>query len=151
MEWSKQKIKSILLVVLAAVTLFLALQNLKAVFWGIRGLLGILSPFLLGGAIAFVLNVPMRGIERNLFAKAKHLQKLRRPISLVLALLVVVGILTMAGFVIVPGIKGAMTSLADQVPDAFARLQAQVMELEAYLPQMEQILADPDREYLPLD
>jgi len=142
MEWSKQKIKSILLVVFAAVAFFLVLQNLKVVFLGIRALIGILSPFLLGGAIAFVLNVPMRAIERHLFTRNRSLWKLRRPISLVLALLLVVGILTLAGFVIVPGIKGAMTSLADQVPAAFARLQAQVMELEAYWPQMEQILAE---------
>ena len=77
MEWSKQKIKSILLVALAAVAFYVALQNLGAVVNGLQWLVGILSPFLVGGVIAFVLNVPMRAIERHLFPKGKRLQKLQ--------------------------------------------------------------------------
>ena len=142
MELNKQTIKKMFLLICGAIAFFLALQNLKVVFGGIHTLVGMLSPFLLGGAIAFVLNVPMRAIERKLFAKAGKQNKMKRPISLVLALLFVIGILTLAGLVIVPGIKGAMTSLADQIPTAFAKLQEQVMELETYLPQMEQFLAE---------
>ena len=142
MELNRQTIKKMFLLICGAIAFFLALQNLKVVFGGIHTLVGMLSPFLLGGAIAFVLNVPMRAIERKLFAKSRKQNKMKRPISLVLALLMVVGILTLAGLVIVPGIKGAMTSLADQIPEAFAKLQEQVMELETYLPQMEQFLAE---------
>ena len=56
-------------------------------------LLGMLSPFLLGCAIAFVLNVPMRAIERHLYSGVRKGRKLRRPLALVLTLVAVFGVL----------------------------------------------------------
>lgn len=39
--------------------------------WGVVVfLLNIIYPFLLGSAIAFIINMPMRFIERNLFSEA---------------------------------------------------------------------------------
>ena len=59
MEWNKQKIKGLLLVVCGGVAFYCALQRLDAVLAALGWLLGILAPFLLGGALAFILNVPM--------------------------------------------------------------------------------------------
>ena len=67
MEWSKQTVKNLLLVVCGGVAFYCALQNLPAVLSAVGWIVGIAAPFLLGGAIAFVLNVPMRAIERHLF------------------------------------------------------------------------------------
>ena len=142
MEWSKQKIKSILLVVFAAVAFYVALQNLGTVVYGLRWLIGILSPFLVGGVIAFVLNVPMRAIERHLFPKERKLQKLRRPLALILTLIAVIGVLTLAGLVIGPGIADACMTIADQIPGALQRAEAYLMELEAYWPQLEAMLTE---------
>ena len=69
MEWNKQKIKGLLLVVCGGVAFYCALQRLDAVLAALGWLLGILAPFLLGGALAFILNVPMRAIERHLFPR----------------------------------------------------------------------------------
>ena len=70
MDWNRQNVKGLLLVVCGGVAFYCALQNLGPVAARVRWLLGILSPFLLGGALAFVLNVPMRAIERHLFPAA---------------------------------------------------------------------------------
>ena len=77
-----------------------ALQNLPAVAAACGWLLGILAPFLLGAAIAFILNVPMRAIERHLYPQAKRGAALRRPLALVLTLVAVIGVLALAGGVI---------------------------------------------------
>ena len=58
MEWNKQSIKSLLLVVCGGVAFYCALQNLDVVWGAVRGLLGILAPFLLGGALAFIAPWP---------------------------------------------------------------------------------------------
>jgi len=137
MELNRQTMKKLFLLICGGIAFFVSLQNLRVVFWGFRSLIGILSPFLLGSAIAFVLNVPMRAIERHVFSEKTRMKKLRRPLALVLTLLAVVGVLTLAGLVIGPGIKNAVMSLADQLPSALARLQEQFMELEVYLPQLE--------------
>ena len=140
MEWNKQTVKGLLLVVCGGAAFYAALQNLGAVAQAVRWLLEILSPFILGGCIAFVLNVPMRAIERQMFPGTK--KSVRRPLALVLTLAAMLAVLTLASLVIGPGIYEAAMTLAEQVPGALERLAAKLTELEAYLPQLELLLAD---------
>ena len=143
MNWSKQSLRGWLIVVCTGVAFFCALQNLRAVVGAAGALVGIFSPFLLGGAIAFVLNVPMRSIERHLFPRAKRSGG-RRPLALLLTLLAVAGVLTLAVCVIGPGIGEAVASIADQLPGAMERLWTQIMALEQYLPLVEELLGQWD-------
>lgn len=141
MEWNRQTTKSLLLVVCGGVAFYCALENLGAVWKAFRQLIGILWPFLLGGAIAFILNVPMRMIERKLFSRSRSLNGIRRPLALVLTLAAVLGILALASAVIGPGVGEAVMSIARQIPAAVARLQAQLLSLEEYLPLLEEGLS----------
>ena len=141
MEWTR---KQLLLIVLAGVTAYVGLQNL-AVLVGVLGkLLDILFPFVLGGGIAFVLNVPMRAIERDLFPHSKAMEKLRRPMAYVLTLVFVLGVLVLAGLVIVPGIADAFALLRDQIPAALERAQAQLEILGNWLPWFGEVIAELD-------
>ena len=142
MEWNRQTVKSLLLVVCGGVAFYCGLQHLGVVAGAVAWLLGILSPFVLGGAIAFVLNVPMRAIERHLFPNRRRLTRLRRPLALVLTLVALTGVLTLAFCVIGPGIKDAVMSIAAQVPDAFDRLYQRLLGLEQYLPQIKDLVGD---------
>ena len=142
MEWNRQTVKSLLLVVCGGVAFYCGLQHLGVVVGAVVWLLGILSPFVLGGGIAFVLNVPMRAIERHLFPNQRRLTKLRRPLALVLTLVALTGVLTLAFCVIGPGIKDAVMSIAAQVPDAFDRLYQRLLGLEQYLPQIKDLVGD---------
>ena len=142
MEWNRQTVKSLLLVVCGGVAFYCGLQHLGVVAGAVAWLLGILSPFVLGGGIAFVLNVPMRAIERHLFPNRRRLTRLRRPLALVLTLVALTGVLTLAFCVIGPGIKDAVMSIAAQVPDAFDRLYQRLLGLEQYLPQIKDLVGD---------
>lgn len=104
-------------------------QRLDAVLAALGWLLGILAPFLLGGALAFILNVPMRAIERHLFPRNRKGAKLRRPLALVLTLVAVIGVLALAGLVIGPGIADAVMSIIREIPAAFQRLEHQLTAL----------------------
>ena len=145
MEWNRQNIKGLLLVVCGGVAFYCALQNLDVVWGAVRWLLGILAPFLLGGALAFVLNVPMRAIERHLLKNSRRGAKLRRPLALVLTLLAVLGVLALASLVIGPGIAEAVMSIIREIPAAFDRLQTQLNglaeSLAEYLPVIQEWLA----------
>ncbi len=144
MEWKKENLRGLLLVVCGGIAFYSLLQNLPAVAMAVGWLLGILAPFLLGGAMAFVLNVPMRAIERRLFPvrPGRRVKKGRRPLALLITLLAVIGVLVLASSVIGPGIAEAVRSLAAQVPAAAERLWEQVSRLEQYLPALESLLAD---------
>ena len=65
-------------------------------------MVSIVFPFLLGAAMAFILNVPMSFMEKRLFSKTKgKAKKLKRPICLVLAILFVVAILWIVLLVVI--------------------------------------------------
>ena len=134
MEFNRQTVKALLGIVCGGIAFAAALLHLHALAGAALWLLGILSPLLLGCAIAFILNVPMRALERRLFPGRKRGEKLRRPLALLLTLAAVAAVLALAGMVIVPGVKEAAASIAAQAPEAFARLQEHALRLQEYLP-----------------
>lgn len=71
MELNKENMRKIRWLIAFAVLLYLGIQNLAVVLKYVKLLWGLLLPFVLGGAMAFVLNVPMSFIERHLFGKAR--------------------------------------------------------------------------------
>ena len=143
MDWNRDQIKQRLLVVCGGVAFYCALQNLPDVFSALHWVLGVASPFLLGGAIAFILNVPMRAIE-GLLPAGKRWKSLRRPLALVLTLAAVTGVVTLAVCVISPGVGEAVRSITGQIPAALQRLQEQTEELESWLPQLEAFAGELD-------
>ena len=142
MEWNRQNIKGLLLVVCGGVAFYCALQHLDAVWGAARWIFGILAPFLLGGALAFVLNVPMRAIERHMGTAGGRAARLRRPAALVLTLLAVIAVLALAGLVIGPGVGEAAMSVVSQIPAAFTRLQEQINDLSDVLPVIQEWMAE---------
>lgn len=100
----------------------------------IRGLIRLLTPFALGGAMAFVLNLPMSFLERKIFGSRralKHpiLQKIRRPVSILLAVLLILGVLAAASGLVLP-------QLAEAVKNAAASLETAVPRFRDWLNQM---------------
>ena len=144
MEWNKQTVKNCLLIICGGVLFYSVLQHLRGVAAVFGALLSLLAPFLLGGAIAFVLNVPMRAIERGLFPLEKRGKGFRRPLALLVTLLAVVGVLTLASSVIAPGIVDAVSSIAAQLPAAVDRVAEWLTELEGYLPMLEESITALD-------
>ncbi len=106
-----RKIRSLIIFTVAAVVVGVNYRSVIVVFFKI---LGILSPFLLGGVLAFIFSVPMSRIEQ--FLPGKKDSMLRRPLSLVLALVFVLGILILVMFVVIPQLFDTILSLQNSVP-----------------------------------
>lgn len=77
----------------------------------------ILSPFLIGALIAFILNLPMRSIERVLFgkAKSKFALKIKRPVSMILSIIFICGLLTLLIFAVVPQVVETARMMPDKI------------------------------------
>ena len=144
MEWNKQNVKNLLLVVCGGIAFYSILQHLDAAIGAVDWVLGIVEPFVVGCAIAFVLNVPMRAIERHLFPKAKRCRRLRRPLAYVLTLACVAGVITVMSVVILPSLGDAVVSLARQIPSAFTRLKSDLENLQSQLPAVQNLLSGLD-------
>ena len=67
----KMSTKKIIGILTFAIVLFAAMQHLDIVGRAVGTVLGLVSPFLIGGCIAFILNVPMRFLEAKLFGHVK--------------------------------------------------------------------------------
>lgn len=144
MELSKQTKKHLLQVIAAGVVLYCGLEHLDVVFGVLHNVWGIMMPFVLGGAIAFVINVPMRAIERHLFGKNAKFAKFKRPAAYLLTLLCVIGVFALAMVVVIPELANTIALLMEQIPAAIEQLQKWSMELEEEWPALEPFIEELD-------
>lgn len=129
---NKFSIKKIILIMLGLIIFYLAIKNIAVVTRYLGTFISYFTPFILGAALAFVINVPMTKIEGFLFKKVPddpktRLQKcasaLKRPVSMLIALILVFGAIVLAGVIIVPQVASGLESLAAALPGAMDRLQ----------------------------
>ena len=73
------------------------------------GLVGVLSPFVLGAAIAFIMNVPMRALERHLTFVRKD--GLRRTLAIILTFVMIVLVIAGVILLLIPQITETIQAL----------------------------------------
>lgn len=120
MELNKKNIQQLILGITACITLYWVLhepERIVAVFQWAKGLV---QPFLVGGCIAFIINVPMRFFE-NLLLKHTKL-KGARGFAVILTLLALVLVVVLVVVLIVPQVENTIQILADQLPDFFDKV-----------------------------
>ena len=101
MDLNKDNVKKILGIITFTLVLLAVLLNLAAVKTQLAFLWGIVFPFALGGAIAFILNIPMTAIEKQA-RRTKMKETIIRPISMVLSILFVFAIVAVVLVVVIP-------------------------------------------------
>ena len=122
--------KNIMLLIVFAVLFYVGVQRIESVAAGFSFVVSIVFPFLLGAAMAFILNVPMSFMEKRLFSKTKgKAKKLKRPICLVLAILFVVAILWIVLLVVIPEVASTVASLSVNIEAALIKLQRWAMDI----------------------
>lgn len=129
MELNQENIRKIKEIILFTAVIIVCLWKYETVLDILFFVLNILTPFILGGAIAFVLNVPMNFVQRHLFdeeriKKSKVLQKMARPVSMILVLIAVFGIVAIIMFILIP-----------QLGETFANLGRSI---QAFIPQIQE-------------
>lgn len=88
---------------------------------GLISLIGFMSPVLLGFAIAFVINIILVRLEKVYFpnAKNKFLIKSRRPVCIVLSLLIILAAIAFVMIMVIPELIDAFTLLAHEISDSY--------------------------------
>ena len=141
MNLNKENMKKIRSLIFFTVLVLVALWNYKVLYGGIRFLWKVISPFALGGAIAFVLNVPMSFLERKLFEETKWgnkkwARKLQRPCCMILSILLVVGIVSLVVFVVVPELGRTVLNIGKTLQEFIPQVQAWAVRLFEDNPQI---------------
>lgn len=134
MELSKDTVKKIMWLITFTVLLAVMLVKFDVVIDVLGFLFGIIVPFLIGIMIAFALNLPMKFFERHLFSdklkeKSRFIRKTARPFSLILALVVVAGVLTLVVFVVVPELGRTIMNLGPTIQNFMPTLEKWILNL----------------------
>ena len=154
MELSKKTVKRILLIITFTVLLIWAIYNHKLLFKYIGELYSLISPFVIGLCIAYVVNVIMRPIERLWMkllskCKGKWVEKMKRPICLLLSILLDIGIILAVIFIIMPELSDSVSSLVSMVPSYVSEVEswweALALRLDKYGVELPQFSFDTDK------
>ena len=118
MRFSKELMKQIILLMAAATVMVLIIINGSTVLKGIVICMGIIAPFLAGGAIAFILNIPMSALEKRLLYRmdGTRAARLKRPVGILATLLAVAGVLAAVISILVPNLSVTFSEIAKQFP-----------------------------------
>ncbi len=153
MDLNKNNVKKILGIIAFTLILLALLMNMGAVKSYVMFLWGILYPFIMGGVIAFILNIPMTVIENKVFhvnsekkedsnsgqedtrdeKKKKRLKRIKhkmaRPVSMILSILFVFAILAVVLVVVIPQLGKTADSISEGMTAFLPKAQAWLEEL----------------------
>lgn len=139
MQLDRENIRKLRGLIVFTLVILVGLLRFDVVLDAVGFLLHILFPFLLGGAIAFVLSVPMNRIDRRLFGKAKEgskLDKASAPLSLVITLVLVLAVLSLVVIVVLPELGSTIAMLGKTLPEKVPALLKKIEALFANNPNL---------------
>ena len=141
---SKETIKALRGLMIFAAVLVLAVLHLDKVIVAIGLIISIFQPFLIGAAVAFVINLPMKAIEDRLFQKQNKLSKWKRPLSFVLSILAVVVVFWAVFMLIIPQLGETISELAIKIPAFMKEALKILQEVFDNNPQIQEYIAGLD-------
>ena len=127
MDLSNLSIKKIRELIVFTALLVVALWKFDVVLGVLKTIGQIIFPFILGGAIVFVINVPMSFLEKKIFENIKKenkaARKLARPVSLLLTIVLVVGVIALVMIGVIPQLTKTMGSLMINITDFIPQIK----------------------------
>ncbi len=146
-------LRSILIIVSFAILLYWGINHMSQIGRGIDKLLSIFSPFIIGFAIAFILNMILSPLERlwdklskkadknkklaafsKKFSRFKINQKiLKRAVCLVLSVIILLGIVFAIIFMVIPELENAIKTFIDKFPAFIKNLEGWTTNLAKFL------------------
>lgn len=141
MGFDKVKIRQICFLMLYAAGVILLLMYSNVLFSAIGIGIKILSPIIIGGAIAFILNIPMNIIENKLFKRwnGKISKVLKRPISMILAILFVLAVIILVLWAVVPQFRETLITLGKKVPEFWDETLVWINSLTSDYPELKKL------------
>ena len=128
MELSRETVKRIKGLIVFAALVVACLWKYEVVVSVLAFIFHVIFPFVLGGAIAFILNVPMNFIQRHLFAperveRHKIQKKIARPVSMLIVIFGVFGIVALVMFVLIPQLGDTFSNLGSSIQAFIPKVQ----------------------------
>ena len=125
MQIDKKTVRKVFLIVVGGILLYWLLHETERVriFWAAAT--GLVAPFVIGAALAFIFNVPMRAIERRL----GFIQRpgLRRTAGIILTLISFVVVIAGVVLLLIPQITETIQALIPKLTAFFQRVEQNIV------------------------
>lgn len=144
MGLDKETVKKIRGLLLFAALLVFLLMYSETIFRGIGAAFGIVKPFLIGGVIAFILNILLVRVEKPLtkYWKNKKMEKMIRPVGILLSIIILILLIALLMGTLIPQLAKTTAEIANEIPRFFNRVMKQLEELGRQYPQLEQYIQE---------
>lgn len=144
MGFDEKKLKQAKKLIVFAAAIIFALKYSETVFWAVGVFAGIMKPFIYGGIIAFILNIPLKAIENKLLKRwaGKSADKLKRPLSIILSILLIVLILNIVIMTVAPQLGKTLVELGNQIPAFAERAVGELEEISVKYPELQTYVAE---------
>ncbi len=109
-------LKEIKKIIFLAIVLVFAFIYIKEIWQFITFIIKIFMPFIIGLAIAFVINVLMNTIEKKWLKKWNTKSNIKRVISLLLSIILVISFIIFLLLLIIPNLQNTIALFADSIP-----------------------------------
>lgn len=143
MEINKKNLKNILLLAAAIVLIYQISDNVNSVLDFFATGLQMMTPFLVGLGIAFIINVPLRSVEGKVakLCKTKEsiLYKHKRIISFLITLIFVFGVLVLIAFLVIPQLTVTIKQVFEQIPKFYENVAKWIESLPEKFPQLKDV------------
>lgn len=126
-----------IILILIGVFSYWILNNLSIIGRVLSIIFNVLFPFILGGAIAFILNIPMKKIEKFLRKKIKNKDGLVRGISIILSLLLFIIVILFVALLLIPELVENIKMLINSIPGLIDKIKIFVVDLLDKYPEIQ--------------
>lgn len=137
MQIEKKTFRKILAGALGCILLYWALNERNSVSFVLAFIWKLIGPFIAGASLAFILNIPVRAMERSILKKIPH-GGLRRAMAVLLTFLCVLLVILLVLLLVIPQLKSTIFSIISELPLFIERIQNWVTDFLAERPQIEQ-------------
>lgn len=138
MELNKKNIKKILLIITFTAVIFGVVDNFSYTLQIIKGIFSVISPFIIGLCVAFIVNVLLRQLEKlwKKIPSKKHkdlLEKLKRPVCLVGSIVIIIGAIFILMFMIIPEISQTVSMIIDMMPQYLKEVEGWWIDVRTFM------------------
>lgn len=130
MDFTPEKVRRlsrwVISIATACILIFIGVQSIDSITDAISWITTLIMPLILGFAFALILNVPMCFFESHIWSNSQKpfLQKLRRPISYIISLILIIGILVGLISLVIPELVDAVKIIVQEAIEFINKLNA---------------------------
>ena len=140
MEINRKTLRSIFLGVGGCIILYWLLHETERVQSVFQVAADLIAPFVAGAVLAFALNVPMRGIEKQLTEIEKP--GVRRGVAILMTLAAILIIVVLVVQLVVPQVWATCMTLGKQIPGFIERAYIVLMDILEEYPELEAVVLE---------